>query len=47
MAESMTIVLGQEDDEENTKKKKLTLTKLKFGLSETGTEKIKERQEIN
>jgi RNA-binding protein 25 len=41
--ESKKVVLGQEDEEENTKKKKLTLTKLEFSVSETGTEKIKER----
>jgi RNA-binding protein 25 len=41
--EAKKVVLGQEDEEDNTKKKKITLTKREFSFSETGTEKIKER----
>jgi RNA-binding protein 25 len=42
-SETKKVVLGQEDEEDSTKKKKITLTKLEFSFSETGTEKIKER----
>ncbi len=37
--------LGQEDEEDTSKKKKLILTKLEYSLSETGAEKIRDRLE--